>query len=62
MIQIKNYTGELTAHLLKSSDSHFSKLVISVTENDILPRTICLNKKQCTDLINYLTDKRKEMR
>lgn len=57
MIEFKSNKSELTVGLLYKNE-----ILLSITENDILPRRISLNKKQCNDLINYLSDKRKEMK
>lgn len=57
MFEIKNNKGELFIKKLNPKELSFS-----VTENGILERTIILNKKNVTDLINYLVDKRKEMK
>lgn len=57
MIEIKSDKSKLTA-----SQINDQKLKISILENSILERNICLNKKQVNDLINYLTVRKKEMK
>lgn len=57
MFEIKNDKSELLAKQISSKE-----LKLSVTENGILERRILLNKKQVTDLINYLIGRQKEMK
>lgn len=56
-IEIKTDKGILIACQTDSKN-----LLISVTENEILTRNVYLNKRQLTNLINYLGDRRKEMK
>ena len=56
-IEIKTDKGILVACQTDSKN-----LLISVTENEILTRNVYLNKRQMTNLINYLVAKQKEMK
>ena len=57
MIEFKNDKAQLFISMINQNG-----LSISVIENEILPRSIILNKKQFNDLINYLISRRREMR
>lgn len=56
-IEIKTAKG-----LLIASQTDSKNLLMSITENEILTRNIYLNKRQSTNLINYLISRQKEMK